>query len=609
MNKRNIHFFQPQYVAQFDQTPNIWLPYSVGCLWAYAQTFSDIHERWQLAKFHYRRWPINQVLETLVDPSVCAFSCYTWNEQYCLKLAEAIKLQWPQCHIVFGGPQTGGNHVKYEFIDTIVMSEGEESFVEILRCLDQGKRPNQFYNKKRIENLDIPSPYELGLFDHIIEENPGNVYFNAVIETNRGCPYACTYCDWGGTTYSKVRKFDLERIRRELEWIKTHRVKVLFISDANFGIFKDRDREIAQLMSDILDDSDVEMALTTYLKNSNKTVFEIAKAFGRLLRGVTLSVQTMNPDTLKAIKRDNMKSNDLRELLELSHQYKITTYTDMILGLPLETLESWNSGLCQLLELGQHNQCDIYICNILENTELNFEQRQKYNIKTVKTKNYNTFSLNDESDIDEYVDIVCSTNTMSTSDMVNGFMYHWMIQNFHFTGYSQLISKYCRNVLNISYKDFYDNLYDAVSQDTGTIGKLYQEQRRGVDEILTHGRVLDQDIEVHVFYYQHFYDFYKNINDVYDMVISATKKLVPDLDLGVIELQRAFVGRSSNDQTSVIDSKFNIDTWQPGNFKYRVASEIKKSKITRDDFTRLRRKGFLRNKFIQINLDKESIVV
>jgi tRNA A37 methylthiotransferase MiaB len=609
MIKRNIHFFQPQYVAVVNQVSNIWLPYSVGCLWAYAQTFPDIADRWQLAKLHYRRWPIAQVLESLDNPAVCAFSCYTWNEQYCLRLAEAVKQKWPECFIIFGGPQTGGNHIQYEFIDSMVMAEGEESFVEILRCLDQGTRPDQFYSKKRIESLDIPSPYELGIFDPIIQENPNNVYFNAVLETNRGCPYACTYCDWGGVTYSKIRKFDLDRIRCELEWFKHHRVKAVFIADANFGIFKERDQQIAKLIVKVLEHSDVDLVNMAYLKNSNETAFEIFKEFGKLAHGVTLSLQSMNPDTLKAIKRDNMKSNDLKELLYLSDLHGVTTYTDMILGLPLETLESWNTGLCQLLELGQHDRCDMYLCNVLENTELNLKQRQQFDIKTIQSENYNPFSLSDEADITEYAQLVTSTSTMTTDEMVHGFMYHFIIQNFHFTGYSQLLSKYCRNVLNISYKDFYDKLYNIVSQDTGKIGEMFREQQQGVREILTHGRVLKKQVEVHSFYYQQLWNFYKNIDTVYELTIKAVTELAPELDLDVIQLQYAFIARPNIIQDTIVESKYDIQTWEPRHIKYCVKTEIDKPELTQDDFARLRKKGLLKNRFVDITLDTELSIV
>jgi len=605
MNKKTIHFFQPQFPMLIDGIYSIWLPYSVACLWAYAQSFTDINDNWQLGKLHCRRTPLDKVLDELGHPAVCAFSTYIWNEKYCLELARRIKQRWPDCYIIFGGPQTGGNHIQHEFIDTMVMAEGEEAFVDILRCLQAGKKPEQFYNKKRIDNLDYPSPYELGLFDPIVAEHPKDFTFDTTIETNRGCPYACTYCDWGGLTYSKVRKFDLSRIEKDLKWIKNNRVRGMFITDANFGIFKERDMEIAKLIIRELEGSTVDLVNVTWLKNSNETAFQIAKELGRLSRSMTLSVQSMNPDTLKAIKRDNMKVNDLENMLALSKKYDVGTYTDMILGLPLETLESWCNGLCELLELGQHNQCEVYVCSLLENTELNQIQRKQYNIKTVSVENLTTFSLNnfdDDTTIKDCSDIVSSTSTMTTEDMVEGFMFHWMLQNFHYSGYSQIVSKYCRNVLGISYRKFYDNLYEHVKTHDSVIGELYQGQRRGIYEILTHGKVLEKEISVYTFLYYHLYNFYQNMDLVFNIVFEATRRLGVELDPSIIDAQTRFVGGSGPNNEEFVSS-YDLDTWQPGPVKYRVSSawNVNKGELTRSDFLKARKRTLMKNKFVVVD--------
>lgn len=68
----------------------------------------------------------------------------------------------------------------------------------------------------RIQNLnEIPSPYLSGIFDDIIE-HANNVGYevNALIETNRGCPYSCTFCDWGNGVLGKVKTFDLTRVKK-----------------------------------------------------------------------------------------------------------------------------------------------------------------------------------------------------------------------------------------------------------------------------------------------------------------------------------------------------------------------------------------------------------
>ena len=101
--------------------------------------------------------------------------------------------------------------------------------------------------RDRITDLDVvPSPFLAGLFDVHAEARVAM----AILETNRGCPYGCTFCDWGSATQSRIRKFDLDRVYAELEWCATHKVHQVFLADANFGIFE-RDVDIAAKVAEL----------------------------------------------------------------------------------------------------------------------------------------------------------------------------------------------------------------------------------------------------------------------------------------------------------------------------------------------------------------------
>lgn len=595
----SVHLFQPQYASYFSGQLNYWLPYSVGCIWAYAQQYSEIQENFELTALHYRRRPVEEVLNSIDNPTVAGFSCYNWNEEYCLEIARAIKKRWPQCVIVFGGPQTGFNHSDLDFIDSIVMAEGEYAFVKILQSILAKQKPETLFTKDRLVDLEIPSPYLLGLFDNIIKDAPG-VLFNTVIETNRGCPFKCTFCDWGSLTYSKVRKFDLVKVEKELEWIRDNPIGHINVADANFGIFKERDLEIAKLIHKHLHGSSVDYVQLTYTKNSNDTVFEIAKAMGSLTKSVTLSMQSMNPATLTAIKRDNLKSNNLQYLLDLSEKYKIPTHTEMILGLPEETLESWRHGLCELLEAGQHNHIETYFTNMIENAELNQTQKFNYNIKTIKVTNYQPWSLDDNSGIPEYTDLVTSTSTMTIEDMYNGYMWSWLIQNFHQSGYSQLITKYCRQVLGISYRTFYDNLLNRVLTTPGIVQDLYNQTRTWTTQLLTRGN-MDDNTEVHFLMSESFYGFFKNPNPVLELVFATANEL-GSIDPTVIELQRHAVYSDSWPGTSLLSSNFDIQTWKAIPCQYQVTGKVSHDmEIDARAAQLLRRRGLFKNQFVEVS--------
>jgi len=507
---KNVYLFQPQYAVEFRKESTYWLPYSVGCLWSYVDQFSDISENFDLKDIIFKREPPEQLLERMENPSVCGFSCYIWNEKYCLTIAEMIKQRWPECVIVFGGAQTNSSMLLHGFIDCIIMSEGEENFLDLLRNIKDNQPVKQFYEKRRMQQLDIPSPYLTGVFDKILKDNP-TALWSMTFETNRGCPYSCTFCDWGGLTYSKVKRFELDKIREELEWSIGKPVTYLICADANFGIFKDRDLEIAKIIREVADKGNIDSVNLQYAKNSTEIVFQIAKTLGPLSRGITVSVQSMHDDTLSAIKRKNMDINNVQNLMELSEEYGVTTYTEVILGLPLETLETWKQGFSEILEMGQHHSIDMWFAQLLYNSEMaQPESRKQYGIESIISKDYMPlYNEGDYRDIEEEIELVQSTSTMTVDDMIEGYMYGWMIIHFHISGYSQIIAKYLRSQ-DISWREYYDAMFDALPKHE-LFGPHFESLKKIVATYLNTGELVSEEYAkgghgIHALSYSFMYD-------------------------------------------------------------------------------------------------------
>lgn len=597
---KSLHLFQPQYAnLGSEKKKQYWLPYSVACLWSYAHSFADIKNTWYLAGLHYQRRPIADVIQDMQEPDLCAFSCYVWNEQYNIVLAQAIKKKWPKCQIVFGGPQSGSNHLKHDFIDCIIFSEGEQAFLEVLRRCQDNQPLEMLMRRPRLEDLDIPSPYLQGVFDQMMQDRPSDVWFQTVIETNRGCPYACSYCDWGGLTYSKIKKFQLDRIQSELDWIRRHPIATIFLADANFGIFKERDLEIARMIRETLADSSVDFVSLNYAKNSNRTVFEIAKELQPLAKSVTLSMQTMNPETLEEIRRDNLKSNDFEELLKLSHEYQIPTYTDMILGLPLESLATWKRGLMQLIELGNDGFIDANLCNLLQNTELNLEQVQKHRCRTVRVKDYQDY-VDDYSGVDEYTEIVCETSTMPLDDMVMSWMWVWLVQFYHTSGYTNWLSRYLHNMLDVPYQDYYDTLMYLTQNDNGPIGDEFGRIHKATKNLLEQGHFGSEISTAYEYYIASYPVFYANRDEVFELAVDAFARHGGRCH-DIVQLQHNTIHSPECSFNRPISTDVDIYQWQHRPTQYLVESNVKKFSGDIEDFRVMRRGGFWKNTLRKLN--------
>ena len=183
-------------------------------------------------------------------------------------------------------------------------SEGDISSIPNLSFRKDGKViTTEKYIPQDLSNY--PSPYLSGAFDNLLEENP-SIEFHAILETNRGCPYTCAYCEWCSS--KNIRQFPIEKIKKEIEWVASHRIKYCYCADANFGIL-DRDVEIAKYVIEQKKKYGYpDVFKPTYAKNSDDTVFKAGYILNKnnADKGVTLSYQTLNPDALENIGRKNM---------------------------------------------------------------------------------------------------------------------------------------------------------------------------------------------------------------------------------------------------------------------------------------------------------------
>lgn len=593
--KKNVYLFQPQYVLTINNQLNSWIPYSVGCLWSYVSQFDHIKSKYQLKDIIFKREKIENILNRLENPEICGFSCYLWNKNYCLALAEKIKAKFPKCQIVFGGPEVSDRIMENTFIDSIVSGEGEHAFLELLEDYASKNTILNKYDPQRINSLEtLPSPYTTGVFDYIIENNPNTVWA-VTLETNRGCPYACTFCDWGQLTYSKVKKFEMEKIKKDIQWVKNNPISYVYFADANFGIFKERDLEIAKFIArETKNHPTLDLISVQSAKNSTEMAFEIGKILGSKYAGVTLSLQSLNDDTLVSIKRKNFKTNDLKKQLKLAEEYEVPSYSELILGLPDETKESWINGLGTLLEAGQHNGIEMWLTQMLENSELSSSiSRFEHNIKTIKTADYISLKDGDESGVDEVTELICSTATMSLNDMVESYMYGWLIIQFHVSGYSQICSRYLYSVKEISYTDFYKYIFEVFKQDK-MLYDHYVFMHSCVSEFLKTGK-LSHKVQGHVMHMHSAPWIYENKNYIMDLVYSSANEKF-GIPSWVFDLQKSFIYDKNQTTRKTIIGDSNYFTGEKIPTVYEIQPKLKNSQMSELSPTALRRKGLLKNR-------------
>lgn len=487
MRLKNIYLIQA--AEQFSGSIKAaYLPYAVGTVAAKAWCNPTVQNTFNLERIIFLREPIERLISSLDDPYLVGFSSYIWNYEYNKAVAQRIKSKFPECLILFGGhnvPSDLSLLHECRYIDLLIHGEGEEVFEKLLYVLathgELADIPNISFRDKKsgskqtervpVLGVDYPSPYTSGIFNQIIDEFP-DIQFSAILETNRGCPNNCAFCDWGPRRV-KVRMFPLERVQADIEWFSNNRIDYIWGADANFGQFE-RDMEIAEWLIEAKERNGYPSRMkVNYAKYNNRNVFELARRFSDsdLSKSTTISFQTLSNEALKNIGRSNMTMEHFSDLIKLYRSAEIPTYTEMILALPGETYDSFTQGIGRLLDSGQHSVIEVYDCVLLPNSALaEKDYVNTFKIETVRVPFilYHCEAVSDE--VIEYSDIIISTISMSKEDWVRSKLFTIAVQSMHCLGLLRCFSIYLHNEMQIAYDDFYIRLVEWFLNRPGTLG-------------------------------------------------------------------------------------------------------------------------------------------
>jgi len=481
-------------------TYQTFLPYMWGILKTWSEREPELADQicW-LDPIYERASATNSLARyDLANIDVLGLSCYTWNFELQCEIAKELKAANPACLTVAGGPDPDVKDLdffrKHDYFDVVVTKDGEETFNALLLALCRGER--DFHN---IPGLYLPkgvdreaaftgsprlpvdfrrSPYiaQSDYYLGLVEQAPSRRYA-AVWETTRGCPYSCTFCDWGSNTMSKIRQFDIERVQSEVDWLFSGKINNVFLADANFGILP-RDLMIADLLvSTASISSNHKFFYYNPAKNNPSRSLAIAKKLVNtgLQYEQTLSLQHMNPEVLSSVDRKNISPERQLEFAKGLIENKIPVYVQLILGLPGDSYPDWKATILQLPEWGLHDDPAIYFFQILPNAPAAAPAyREKWEIISIRRV------LRDPSDFKKTAkdagiaqEIIVGSRTFSTADWVRMNVMSSIFRAIHCGGISRYIARFMRQTYQVSYHDFYEFVIEQYIAETYQGGEIF----------------------------------------------------------------------------------------------------------------------------------------
>lgn len=457
------------------------------------------------------------------QPDILGLSNYFWNNKLNMAIGKYIREKFPEIFIVMGGPSvridSGGIKTflsQRKFLDLYVHFEGEKpfsnlvhkfiqndgsamipGFKEINGCASLSSKGNLVYMPLDVlEHLsDLPSPYLSGLLDEFLLSG-----LIPLFESNRGCPFSCTFCTWGISALKKLRPFPLDCIFDEMEYVARLVPKSPFwiFADANFGIFP-RDIEIAKRIGEIRAKNPSLSHVTIWTsKNKPERNKEIAHLIGNLERTL-IAVQTWDPVVQKNIKRDNIRQEDAFNLIrEIKREEGKEVATDILCGLPGETYKSHLITLRMAFDAGFDF---IRVGNILmlPGSELeNDESRKKFGLRTKYRIRQGSYGEYCGIKAIEYEEIIRSTSSFDENQMIRCRLLHWLIWLFWNAGFLKPLLLFLHRESKINPVDFLLRIMDEDKAHFPYIRRFFEQFiMESIDEWF------DNPKELETFYYEH----------------------------------------------------------------------------------------------------------
>lgn len=451
--------------------------------------------------------------ETQID--ILGLSCYLWNWPLQLEIAQRVRKANPNCLIIMGGPHPDWKDQqffqKYPFVDLIVKNEGEQPFLKILIEFlkdnpDYGQIPSLILPAAegktqhtgaplRLTNWDKESVWQSADMKKIATQYVGKTKLGVVWETNRGCPYHCSFCDWGSATYSKIRSLPEERLEEDLKFFAEYKVTKIFIADSNFGMFP-RDLDLANRIVHYKEKfGHPALVHWSTAKNIAEPLIKIAKAFldHGLDDSVVVSMQSTNENTVVEMGRGAHSLKTHKKFSGLIDELGAPKVGQIILGSPGESCSEFIDSLNEMIDLNFHRSLFLMNYAVLPNAPVtNPETMEKYQIKTISRPANRTWGHT--STLWKWKSgeetIIVGHNKMQAEDWVTMSLYKTHLMCMHHLGLTRLVSRVLKNIQGLSYGKFYRGLFDAAVNDPGFIGEQYTVVRDHFRDYLTNGEAI-----------------------------------------------------------------------------------------------------------------------
>jgi len=384
------------------------------------------------------------------SPDVLGFSCYIWNYELVKKLVCELKKITPKTIIFLGGPEVSydpKNVLAETACDAVISGEGEWVFCEFIDRISKGEDFSDIGGITSLKDgkaVQNPPPKPISLDEIPFVYDDYEELANRIIyyESSRGCPFKCQYCLSSGS--GGVRFLSLERAFSDLKNFLNAGVSQVKFVDRTFNC----DKKYAMKIWRFLDENDngkTNFHFEIAAELLNQEMLEFLQTVRRGLFQLEIGVQSTNPQTIKAVKR-NTDTQKLTPIIKaLQKNSNMHLHLDLIVGLPYEPYDIFKHSFNYVYSL-QPDQLQIGFLKLLKGSGL-YENASEYGVITTTYAPYE----------------VLKTNWLTHNEMLRLKMIEEMVESYYNSNRYKLIIKFISSFFETAFDmfeslaDFYEN--------------------------------------------------------------------------------------------------------------------------------------------------------
>ncbi|NQY26053.1 MAG: DUF4080 domain-containing protein [Piscirickettsiaceae bacterium] len=351
----------------------------------------DLQSHTKLLEFTIQESSLN-IAEQLLkyQPKIIGFSVYIWNVDEISSVVAVLKQISPDTLIVLGGPEVShhpDSPAVTELADYVISGAGEVSFHTLCQQLLNGDKPADKFIKGEILALEqLVLPYYL----YNDEDIKNRLIY---VEASRGCPFKCEFCL--SSLDKTVTAFSLEPFFEEMDKLLRRGVRNFKFIDRTFNLKISTSVAILEFFLQRMTD-DLYLHFEVVPDNLPERLKDVLQRFPANSLQFEIGVQTFDSDIQALISRKQNNEKTKANIVWLRQNTGAHLHTDLIFGLPSDSLENFGHSFDQLIALKPH-EIQMGILKRLRGAPLNrhnetyqlkYNPKAPYNILTTKDINF-----------------------------------------------------------------------------------------------------------------------------------------------------------------------------------------------------------------------------